>query len=353
MGIADRTAAISLRVLVAANMLFLLSFLLVAVFAASGQARAENAVAACTGADMRPGLREKDPDLYRSIEAEAAATPNGRGLLWKVEKEGLKPSYLFGTMHLTDPRVTALTPAAKAAFDGAATVVIETTDILDPQKMMAVLASQPELTMFTDSTTLMSLISPDDAAMVEKALEARGIPLGSVAKMKPWMLAAMVAMPVCELQRKASGLPVLDLKLAKDAQAAGKKLAGLETMLEQLQAMASLPMDVHVEGLVETLKLGDMLDDAIETMILLYESEDIALIWPLFREGMASEGSDGGYAEFETAMITARNGVMARNAVPILAEGSAFIAVGALHLPGPEGVIEKLRRAGYKVTPAG
>ena len=46
---------------------------------------------------------------------------------------GQRPSYLFGTMHMTDPRVTALTPTAQKAFDGAGTVVIETTEVLDQE----------------------------------------------------------------------------------------------------------------------------------------------------------------------------------------------------------------------------
>ena len=57
---------------------------------------------------------------------------------------------------------------------------------------------------------------------VNKALDARGIPPASVTKMKPWMLSAMVALPACELARKAGGAPVLDVKLAEDAKAAGK-----------------------------------------------------------------------------------------------------------------------------------
>ena len=115
--------------------------------------------------------------------------------------------------------------------------------------------------MFTDGTTLMSLLSPEDPKAVEKALDERGIPPASVAKMKPWMLSAMVALPACELARKAAGAPVLDVKLAEDAKAAGKKLEGLETVADQLSAMASLPMEFHMKGLVDTLKLGDRIDD--------------------------------------------------------------------------------------------
>ena len=49
-------------------------------------------------------------------------------------------------------------------------------------------------------------------------------------------------------------------------------------------------------------------------------------------------------------MVTARNTVMVDNAEPILADGSAFIAVGALHLPGEGGLIELFRKHGYSVT---
>ena len=56
------------------------------------------------------------------------------------------------------------------------------------------------------------------------------------------------------------------------------------------------------------------------------------------------------YAAFEQAMIVERNKTMIKNAEPIIGAGSAFIAVGALHLPGPEGLIELLRRAGHTVS---
>jgi len=345
---ADRTAMPMLKLIAAVNLIFLLSFAFT-VALAMGRAHAETA--ACTGKDMMVELEKSDAPLLAKIKADAAQTPNGVGLLWKIEKNGEEPSYLFGTMHMTDPRVTSLTPLAQKAFDGSKTVVIETTEVLDQQAMLASIMAKPELTMFTDATTLNSLLSPDDIAIVDKALASRGIPPASVAKMKPWMLSAMLALPVCELARKAEGAPVLDIKLAQDAKAAGKKLAGLETVAEQLQAMASLPMDFHIRGLVDTLKLGDKMDDVIETMIVLYTKGDTGMYWPLFRAVLPDEGSDqAGYAAFEQTMVTARNKVMAAHAEPILASGNAFIAVGALHLPGKDGLIEMFRKAGYTVT---
>lgn len=349
--IADRAASVSLKLLVALNVLFFLAFLAALLFAV-GKAHAE--IPTCTGADMLSALQKNDPATYRKIEAEAAATPNGKGLLWKLEKPGEKPSFLFGTMHMTDPRVTTLPPDAQKAYDAAGTIVIETTDVLDKQKMMVAMLKEPDLMMFTDSTTLASLLSPDDAAAMNAALDARGIPPATVAKMKPWMLSAMMALPACELARQSGGAPVLDVRLAEGAKASGKPVEGLETAESQLRAMASLPLAFHMKGLVDTLKLGDKVNDINETMIVLYQRGDTGMFWPLFRAAMPDQQDDpAGYAAFEETMITSRNKVMVEHAEPILARGNVFMAVGALHLPGPEGLVEDFRKAGYTVTPVG
>lgn len=348
LAITDRSAVLSMKLLAAINVLFFLSFVIVAILVA-GKAHAE--MPTCTGKDMLTAIQKDDPGMFEKIEREGAATINGKGLLWKLEKEGRAPSFLFGTMHMTDPRVTSLPSAAQTAFEAAQMVVIETTEVLDQSQMMASVMKKPELMMFTDGTTLTSLLSPEDAAAVDAALAKRGIPPASVAKMKPWMLSAMVALPACEMARKTAGAPVLDVKLAEDAKASGKKLEGLETVAEQLEAMASLPMDFHMKGLVETLKLGDRMDDVIETMIVLYLSGDTGMYWPLFRATLPSGTDDeAGYAAFEETMITARNKTMAEKAELLLAAGNVFIAVGALHLPGPEGLVELFRKAGYAVT---
>ena len=343
-----RTPETVLRLVAAANTLFFASFLVVLLMAA-GQAKAE--AIACTGQNL---MGEMPADTVKTIEAEAARTLNGEGRLWKLEKDGLKPSYLFGTMHLTAPRVIDLTPEARKAFDGSDIVVIETTEILNEVEAAKSLFAKPELTMFTDATTLTSLVKPEDKAALEAGLKKRGIPLLAVNKMKPWMIAGLVALPACELNRKKGGAPFLDIKLAKDAQAAGKELDGLETMVEQIGAMASLPVEFHVQSLVEAVKLGDRMDDVMETMVDLYVQGRIGMIMPFLKNVAPGTADTGGqYGNFEEVMITTRNKLMAERAEPILARGNVFIAVGGLHLPGDEGLVEKFRRAGYTVTAAG
>lgn len=349
LAIADRLSLPALALLAGLNLLFFAIFAMTLVVLAP-QARAASDV--CNGEDLLPGIAASDPALWQSMQEEAAATPNGQGLLWRIEKDGVAPSFLFGTMHLTDPRVIDLTPQARAAFDDATTVVIETLAVLDQKQASMELMQRPDLMMFTDNTTLTGLLDEEGKALVTAALEERGIPLAAVQKMKPWMLMAMVALPDCEQARKAAGKAFLDIRLASDAKAAGKELAGLESLTDQLGAMAELPMEFHVEGLVETIRLGDRLEDVFETMIVLYEAGNVGMVWPMFRAVMPEGTDEEGYAEFEERMVNARNVKMAGNAVPIIDEGGAFIAVGALHLPGEAGLVELLRARGYTVTRA-
>ncbi|MCY0092642.1 TraB/GumN family protein [Hoeflea ulvae] len=326
----------------------LLILLAVGLFFGVGKSRATE-IPACDGKSLVTTL---ESGKLAEARAQAKATNNGSGLLWKVEKAGTPASWLFGTMHVTDPRVTRLPDAAQSAFDAAGTVVIETVDILDPAKAQAALLSKPELTMFTDGSTLKSFLSDEDAGLVEAELSRRGIPLALVSRMKPWMIAGLVALPPCELARKTAGAEFLDVRIANTAKAEGKTVLGLESIGEQMAAMADLPMEFHIRGLVETIKLAELMPDIMATMTELYLEGEIALIMPVI---MAS-GPDGadedidGYAEFEERIVRMRNHVMAERAAPILAKGDAFIAVGALHLPGDEGLVSLLQTAGYTVS---
>jgi hypothetical protein len=317
----------------------------------TGQARAED-TASCAGTSLVEQLALSDPEKLAAARAEAAAIPNGSGLLWKVEKPGLTPSFLFGTMHVTDPRVTEMPEAARAAFDQAGTVVIETIEILDPAKAQAALLTRPELTMFTDGTTLTSLLSEEETEIISAELSRRGIPIALVSRMKPWMIAGLVALPACEMARKAEGVEFLDIKIATTARDRGKQLLGLESIGEQMQAMADLPIEFHIRGLVETIKLADLMPDIMATMTGLYLEGEIAQIMPLVLAAGPEELEDdaSGYAAFEERIVRMRNHVMAERAAPILDAGNAFIAVGALHLPGKEGLVALLQDAGFTVT---
>jgi uncharacterized protein YbaP (TraB family) len=348
LSVTDRLGDNILALIATLHVLFALS-LLVTLLSVS-KARAEDV--ACGGKNLIAEMRTSDPARFAALEKEAAAVPNGKGTFWKIEKQGIAPSYLLGTMHVTDPRVLAMPKGADAAYQTAKTVIVESDEIVDDRKAAAAIMMQPGLTMFADGKSIKDFLKPEETEKLAAGLKERGIPLTLVAKMKPWMIASFVALPACEMSRKAAGASFLDKKLAEDALKQGKSLKGLETMVEQLQAMDALPVQFHLNALIETLALGDTVADVMETTTELYLSGDTGLIMPMMRavsEEKSTE-SDAGYADFEQRIITDRNRTMATRAQPILDGGAVFMAVGALHLPGKDGVIELLRKDGFTIT---
>lgn len=338
----------------AIHLFLVLSFVIAFALAATQvEAQTVEPAAVCDGRNF---VEQLSTEKLNEALAEAALTPNSTGLFWKIEKEGTKPSHLYGTMHVTDPRILSLSNLVKTTIDQSDTVVIETLDLLDPQKAQAAVLKNPGLAMFTDGSTLISSMSKEDAAFVEDELKARGIAINLVAQFKPWMIMSLVAVSDCETTRKAKGIQILDFQIIEQAKAAGKNIKGLESITEQLSAMASLPIEFQVRGLLESLRLGDLNKHMMETMISLYVKQEIGLITPVIKAVAAELGlediEDDSFGEFEAKIITERNHLMAERAEPILQEGNAFIAVGALHIPGKEGVIELLRGRGYTVTRA-
>lgn len=342
-------AADGLLWLIALLHLLMAASLVIALLSLSEANAAQDAD--CGGSNILAGLEKSDPAGLAALREQADAVPNGKGLLWKIEGRGSAPSFLLGTMHVTDPRVLAMPAGAADAFAGASTVVVESDEIIDERKASAALMMRPDLTMFSDNRTIDDFLKPEDRARLEAGLKARGIPLPLVARMKPWMIASFVALPACEFTRKAAGASFLDKKLAEDAVDQGKSLKGLETLVEQLSAMDSLPVEWHLQALIDTLALGKTIEDVLATMTDLYLAGDTGMIMPMMKSVSERVSSDDpGYADFEQRIIIERNRTMAARAEPILKEGGAFMAVGALHLPGKEGLIELLRQQNFTVT---
>lgn len=346
----ERLANGGLYGLIVIHILAALSLIVILAFARPAAAAADPA---CGATDLVAELKAKDPAAHARLMAEGKKIRNSGARFWKLEKSGQKPNWLLGTIHLSDPRVTKMPDEAKAAYDAAGTVVLESDEILDQVRASAKLMAKPDLMMFSGTASIRDYLNPADQIVLEAGLKKRGIPLGAVIKMKPYIISSMVAMSPCELSRKAHGAPFLDQKLAVEAQAAGKQVRGVETLAEQIEAMASLPMDFHVRSLVSIVRYPQYTADMMETTIGLYLTGDIGLVMPasIYFAPEKNDGDLQGIAKFEQRLITDRNHHMADRGEPILAEGNVFMAVGALHLIGDEGLIELLRNKGYTATP--
>jgi uncharacterized protein YbaP (TraB family) len=324
----------------------LLGLALLIGYAAGASAQA----ASCAGKNMLDEIKGSDAAAHAKVMAAAAATENATALLWKVERAGKAPSYLFGTMHLTDDRVTALAAAAKAALANARRLVLEVDD-LSPGSFAKALVNARDLMMFTDGRRLEQLLGDTEFRKVAGILERSGMPAQLAGTFRPWVATLMLALSDCEKQRVAQGQLPLDLRLAREAEGLGIGVAGLETLEGQFRAMADVPEADQVEMLKASLRLYDRVDDVVETTVQLYATRQLGAIWPLQlvlaeKVGVAAKVFDAA----EQSLLTVRNLRMRDKALAHLDQGGAMIAVGALHLPGRQGLVALFREAGYTVT---
>ncbi len=332
-----------------------IKLLLVLVFIASlmkvASAASEHSPEVCDGRDIVAELASNDSAVLQRLRSEAADAVNADSILWRISRAGIADSWLFGTMHMADPMIATLPEPAAAALDQSQTVLIENVEATDRAGAVAALVRFKELSFYLDGSTVETRLGDDLLPALGEAAEQRGIPSALAVRMRPWLLATALAVPVCELARKQAGEPVLDAVIAAKAADDGKRLIGLETSEEQFRAAALLPERFHVAALEETLRLGPRTDDVMATIKGLYIAGDIAMIDPLMRHVSRRFSAGDEAVDFRKRLVHDRNRVMAKRAQGYLADGGVFMAVGALHLPGSDGVVALLREQGFAVEP--
>lgn len=314
------------------------------------QAAAQATAKSCTGVDMLSETQAKDPQTYSRIMAAASATKNADAILWKIEKEGRPASYLFGTVHLTDERVTTLSPAVKAGLKDAKVIALEVSD-LSEQATSSVIAKSAPLVMFTDGRRLDGLLSTAEYDTVKSVIGRAGMPADLASTFKPWIVTMILSVSDCERDKVQGGARVLDMQLAEIGKERGLDVVGLETIPAQLEALAAVPEQQQVDMLRASLKFADRTNDMMETLVQLYLSRKIAAAMP-FQIALAEQAgvSAQAFAGFQQKLLLERNAKMHEAADPLLEQGGVFIAIGALHLPGDQGLVELLRQGGYTVT---
>lgn len=324
---------------------------IVLLLCAAVAARAE-APPACTGTNLLDALATDDPRIHAEIAAETKATKNGEAILWKIEARdpAIAPSYLFGTMHLTDPRL-ALPQATHDLITNADVVSLELAEAVDRNTLAMAMLKYAHYLAMPAGKTLWDVIPDADEHFIREAPNIPPGRLGTFDAYQPWVIAAMLSMPLCETMRQAAGLRSLDEEIGQTAIARGIPVVGVEKVEEQLSVLAGMSMDDQVRFLVATARASPQIGDYIETMVQLYLRRELGAVLPLSRRSDPSGEMLAVMAYVERELIDKRNHTMRDRALPLIDGGNAFIAVGALHLPGDKGLVELLRQSGYTVTP--
>ncbi|MBM3116919.1 TraB/GumN family protein [Jeongeupia naejangsanensis] len=284
--------------------------------------------------------------LLAPLPALAAAKGDTfpRAVLWKIEKSGVqKPSWLFGTAHVSDPKVTKLSPQVQKAFDDADTVTTEVR--IDFNGMM----DFAKRVLMPEGELLANQIDSKHYQKLLPELAARDYPEVAAKRMRPWAAAMLLMVP----KKKAGDLP-LDLMLAKMAIEGGKEYTGLETISEQASVFETIPADKQKTLLYALIDQQPDLDAYYKKLIAMYVQRDVeGIVRFADKDEVTLPAADQAYFNDwkQKTLIDDRNDRMNERMQAQLAKGGSFIAVGALHLPGKTGLVAQLKKQGYTLTP--
>ena len=260
-------------------------------------------------------------------------------LFWEISGNGLTDhSYLYGTMHTQDERAFQFKDGVMDAFNQAEIYAMELN--MDSVDQAALLS---ELIM--DSTySLKTLLTADEYTVVSDFFrDSLGQALFMFEKMQPLFTAQMVSLRDLEAQQTDA----LDIYFFKEAKKQKKQTIGLEKTMEQINAFSSIPYELQAKGLVDAVtdygKEGELDMDA---MMNYYVEGNLDKLLEMTTKDEKDEEMS---KIFNDIFLVKRNYNMADRAEPFIKKGSTFIAVGAAHLPGKEGIIKLLRKKGYKV----
>jgi len=256
-------------------------------------------------------------------------------LLWKISKGEQSPSYIFGTIHVSDPRIAALPAQVHAALNSAHVFVMEALPDLQESMKLS------EMMYFNDGKKLRDYLDDDLFKRTTNILDDYQIASESVTFMKPWAAFIIMSYP------RGEGMP-LDLQLLDIARRNGAETRGLETLSEQGRVFSSMDLESQVRLLLDTLCNYDAVNSEFETMKLLYLQRDLRALYDYSQK--YSFPGDRLYDDLFRRLLSDRNRVMVERMQQALTGGNVFIAIGAMHLPGADGVLSLLAQQGYTIT---
>jgi uncharacterized protein len=266
-----------------------------------------------------------------------------QGLLYEVSGNGLKKSsYIYGTFHLLNSGFFKERPAVEKYFNKTKGLVVEVDiqpgDFILFQKAMLMDGGQK----------ISDLLTKDEAAKLDAKLTASlGYGLNMLDNMKPAAVSAMLSatMPPDVKARvdKYEGTP-MDLYFINTARDKKKTVTGLETASEQIDILFGSPVDEQVQDLKKFVAKIDDVDTVTAQIVDLYFKQDLAALFTVSNQN-AEFGGD------MKKLLDNRNNNWMKTLPALMQKQPQFIAVGALHLAGPTGIVYQLRKAGYTVTP--
>lgn len=254
------------------------------------------------------------------------------GLFWKATAPSGKITYLFGTIHTDDNRVTNFSPAVKDALKSSDSFMMETLAPNDPSVFM------------TEHGSLEGFLNEKELDTLLQLAEFHVMHRDAALNMKPWLLAVVFDSP-----RPLTPFGQDNL-LMSQAEDLGKEVIGIEDTQEHFGVMDNFSHEEQLLMLRAVLKRTQQTKqndfDKILNAYLQGNAEKISQLDDKITGAMLPANL---WARMRVKLIDERNKVMAERVIEEGIAKNIFVAVGASHLAGPGGLVAKLKQAKYQL----
>lgn len=270
----------------------------------------------------------------------AATAARADSFIWSISKNGTQ-AFLGGSIHILGAEDYPLPVEFDRAFASADVLVLETD--MAALQTPSFAARAAELLALPAPQTLADRLKPSTLLQLEDYMGSRGLPMGFVERLTPSAVAT--TLPVLELQRLGLAGAGVDEHFSQRAVAARKRLRFLETAEQQLEFLASLGEGQEDEMILYTLR--DMADfpRVFAQMKAAWRAGNLERMDELAVDDLAEAFPD----VYETLIIR-RNAAWLPQLEALFADPAIeLVLVGAMHLVGPDGLLQALESRGYRV----
>lgn len=272
------------------------------------------------------------------LQSAVQQAQSQNALLWEITGKGLtSPSYLFGTFHLMCKDDIHFSSELQQSLQAASTLYLE-LDLDEPGSMNGLMAYLE----MKNGKTLPDLFSnPSDYNRLEKFFkDSFRVSLQSMNKMKPNVIEAMLYPKLMPCNR-LSGVEEELLLLAKKQK---KPVKGLETISFQAALFDNVSDEMEAKSLLFAVDSFQVYKASMLHLMQIYKNQQLDQMEKAFDE-------EPGFKESKERMLYSRNRNWVRQLREIMKNENVFVAVGAGHLVGQEGLIALLKKEGYKLKP--
>ena len=310
-----------------------------------------SAHARCNGVDMRPLLTS---DQNALLQSEARKTPFGEGNHW-IARRGNQSIHIVGTMHVNDSRLNGIMRNLNPIISQADAILFEVSQ-REGDRFWSSIKDHGAMFLMPKGSNVRDMMSETSWQTLTETVDDKRFDLTEIVKFKPWFLSMLLTGSSCGPNGifASNGL---DNRIEKQARRNRIPVGSLETVETAIRTLSNQPLSDQVSMLQFDLLKGNSNDHGFITTREAYFDETMAeaMILEEWRFNRDFPGPESNRTQIWQRRQYSILGKRNKGWMPIIQRTKGdllMVAVGAAHLPGRDGILNLLQKAGYKMERA-